>query len=166
MTSKRHKIFNFFFILIPWLTLLFIGKPTIKRYYASGIFIVIFEILNHLIGHKRNWWKFYDKPKSFVKDELPFDLGPYMPMSLWLLKHSYGNLKKYALYNAIANGIFTFIGMPILKKLKIIRLHRLNHFQFFLYIHYKSYVLYGFQYLFEKIKAHKNEIEQEQYKEA
>lgn len=152
MVSKRHKLFNLSIILFPWLSLLLIGKRNMQRYFASGIFIVIFEIINHLIGHKRKWWTFYDKPKSFLKDELPFDIGPYMPMSLWLLKYSYGNLKKYALYNALANGIFAFIGMPVLKKMKIMRLHRLNYLQFFLYIHYKAYLLYGFQHLIEKSK--------------
>jgi hypothetical protein len=152
MATNRHKLFNFFIILMPWLSLLFIGKRSMNRYSIAGAFIVLFEIINHLYGHKKKWWKFYDKRRSFVRDELPFDIGPYMPMSLWILKYSYGNLKKYALMNAIANGIFTFIGMPILKKMKIIRLYRLNYLQFFIYIHYKSYVLYGFQYLYEKIK--------------
>jgi len=154
MISKRHRVFNLSIILIPWLSLLFIGTRTIKRFSVAGVFIVIFEIINHLYGHKRKWWKFYDKPKSFLRDELPFDIGPYMPMSLWILKHSYGNFKKYALINAIANGVFAFIGMPILKKMRIIRLNRLNYLQFFIYIHYKAYVLYGVQYLFEKVKRY------------
>jgi hypothetical protein len=152
MATNRHKLFNLTIILIPWLSLLFIGKRSMKRYSIAGVFIVFFEIINHLYGHKKKWWEFYDKRKSFIRDELPFDIGPYMPMSLWILKYSYGNLKKYALMNAIANGIFTVIFMPIFKKIKIIRLNRLNYLQFFIYIHYKAYVLYGFQYLYEKIK--------------
>lgn len=77
--SKRHLVFNLSIILIPWLSLLFIGKRSLKRYSISGVFIVIFEIINHLYGHRRNWWKFYDRRKSFIKDELPFSVGPYMP---------------------------------------------------------------------------------------
>ncbi|WP_404328433.1 hypothetical protein [Mesobacillus maritimus] len=91
MASKRHKVLNLFLILIPWLSLLFLGKRSIKRYSFAGFFIAIFEIINHLYGRKRNWWEFYDKPNSFIRDELPFDIGPYFPMSLWLLKFSYGN---------------------------------------------------------------------------
>lgn len=117
-----------------------------------GVFIVIFEIINHLYGHKRKWWKFYDKRESFIKDELPFSVGPYMPLSMWLLKFSYGNFKKFVLLNAIADGLFAFLFIDVLKKFKIIRLNRLNHFQFFIYLHYKAYLLYGAQYLFEKIK--------------
>jgi hypothetical protein len=152
MATRRHKIFNLSIILIPWLSLLFIGKRNMRRYSFSGIFIVIFEIINHLYGHKRNWWKFYDKRKAFIKDELPFSVGPYMPISMWLLKYSFGNFKKFVILNVIFDGLFAFIFIDVFKKLKIVRLNRLNHVQFFIYLHYKAYLLYGVQYLFEKIK--------------
>jgi hypothetical protein len=153
MASKKHTLFNSLLVLIPWLSLLFIGRRSFKRYSFSGIFIIIFEILNHLYGHKRKWWKFYDKPKSFIRDELPFSIGPYMPLSMWLLKLSFGNFKKFILLNGIVDGIFAFVVMDVLKKFKIIRLNRLNRVQFFIYIHYKAYLLYGVQYLFEKLRG-------------
>ena len=155
MATKRHKVFNLLVILLPWLSLLFIGKRNVKRYFLSSTIITVYEILNHLFAHKRKWWAFYEKKKSFLRDELPFDIGPYLPMSLWILKYSYGNFKKYIFMNAVANGIFAFIGMPILKRWKIIRLERINYLQFFLYIHHKAYIMYGIQYLFEKRKAYK-----------
>ncbi|MCH1624532.1 hypothetical protein [Fredinandcohnia quinoae] len=150
MISRRHLIFNISLLVIPWLSLFFIGKQSMKRYSFAGIFIVIFEIINHLYGHKRNWWKFYDKPKSFIKDELPFSVGLYMPFSMWILKMSYGNFKKFVLLNMIADGLFAFFFIDVLKRIKIIRLNRLNHFQFFIYLHYKAYLLYGVQYLYEQ----------------
>ncbi|MEH7418663.1 hypothetical protein V7266_25710 [Neobacillus drentensis] len=152
MFSRRHKVFNLSIILIPWLSLIFIGKRSFKRFSFAGIFIVIFEIMNHLYGHKRKWWKFYDKQKLFIKDELPFSIGPYMPFSMWLLEFSYGNFKKFILLNAISDGLFAFLFIDVLKKLKIIRLNRLNHVQFFIYLHYKAYLLYGVQYFVEKIR--------------
>ncbi|MED4207239.1 hypothetical protein P4634_25200 [Neobacillus mesonae] len=153
MIKKRHLLFNISMIAIPWLTLLFFGKRGFKRYSVAGIFIVIFEILNHWYGHKRNWWKFFDKRKSFFKDELPWSVGPYMPLSMWLLKFSYGNFKKFILLNAIADGLFAFLFINITKKLKLVALNRLNHIQFFIYLHYKAYLLYGVQYLYEKARS-------------
>ncbi|WML54943.1 hypothetical protein RCG17_10265 [Neobacillus sp. PS3-12] len=154
MATRRHKVFNLSIILIPWLSLLFIGKRSLRRYSLAGIFIVIFEIINHLYGHKRHWWKFYDKRKSFIRDELPFSVGPYMPLSMWILKYSYGNFKKYVLLNVVSDGLFAFLFIDILKKFKIISLNRINHLQFFAYLHYKAYILYGIQYLYEKIKRY------------
>lgn len=152
MISRKHLVFNLSIIIIPWLTLLFIGRRSFKRYSLAGGFIVIFEIINHLYGHKRKWWSFYDKRDSFVKDELPFSIGPYMPLSMWLLKCSYGNFKKFIVLNAIADGFFAFVLIDVLKKHKIVGLNRLSHFQFFIYLHYKAYLLYGVQYLVDKIK--------------
>jgi hypothetical protein len=152
MISKKHLLFNIIIIVVPWLSILFLGKKNIKRFSIAGIFIVIFEIINHMYGHKHKWWKFYDKKKSFIKDELPFSIGPYMPLSLWILKYSYGNFKKFVLLNVISDGIFAFFMIDLLKRFKIIGLKRLNHIQFFVYLHYKAYLLYGFQYLYEKFK--------------
>jgi len=151
MTSRRHLLFNISIIIFPWLSTLFLGKRNVKRYIFASIIVGILEISNHIYGHKRNWWRFYDQPKSFIRDELPFDIGPYVPTCLWILKLSYGNFKKFVLLNAFANGLFAFLFMPFLKKIKIIRLNKLNYLQFFFYIHYKAYILYGVQYILEKI---------------
>jgi len=150
MITKRHIVFNLAVIIIPWMSLLFIGKRSIKRYSLAGVFIIIFEIVNHLYGNKRKRWKFYDKRQSFMRDELPFSVGPYMPLSMWLLKFSFGNFKKFVFLNTIVDGFFAFFIIEVLKNLKIIRLNRINNFQFFMYLHYKVYLLYGVQYLVEK----------------
>ncbi|MBD8067822.1 hypothetical protein [Bacillus sp. PS06] len=152
MASRRHSIFNQVLVIIPWLTTLFMGKRSFKRYSISGVFIIIFEIINHMYGKQKKWWKFYDKPRSFLKDELPFSVGPYMPLSMWLLKVSKGSFKKFVLLNAIADGLFAFVFINIFKKWKIVGLNRLSNWQFFLYLHYKVYLLFGFQYLLEKLK--------------
>ncbi|OAS82760.1 MULTISPECIES: hypothetical protein [Metabacillus] len=149
MLSKRHTLFNVILIVVPWLSLICIGKHNLKRFSLAGIVIVILEIINHKIGQKRNWWTFYDKRKSFLTNELPFSIGPYMPLSLWLLKLSYGNFKKFVLLNVIADGLFAFPIINFIKKIKILRLNKLNNFQFFLYLHYKAYILYGVQYWYD-----------------
>ena len=155
MQSKKHKIFNIVIIGIPWLSLLLLGKRDVKRFSLAGVVIVIIEIINHMIGNKRKWWKFYDKRKSFLKDELPFSIGPYMPLSMWLLKYSYGNFKKFVLLNAIADWIFAYPIISFLKKIKIVGLNRLNHLQFFMYIHHKAYILYAVQSWYERKRIYK-----------
>lgn len=155
MIKRRHLLFNLAIIAIPWLSLIFIGKKSFKRYSFTGIFIVVFEIVNHIYGHRRNWWKFYDGYKSFLKDELPFSIGPYMPFTMWLLKYSYGNFKKFVLLNVMADGVFAFVLMDVMKKFKIISLNGLTRVQFFFYIHYKAYLLYAVQYLIEKYRLNR-----------
>ncbi|MCD8500771.1 MAG: hypothetical protein LRY71_02695 [Bacillaceae bacterium] len=151
MSTRRHSIFNIMMIVFPWLTVLFIGKRHVKRYIFASTMISLFELVNHLVVRKRNWWKFYEKRQLFIRDELPFGLGPYIPLSMWILKYTYGNFKTFVLTNVVVNSIYAFAFVPFLKMVKIVRLHRINYFHFFFYIHYKAYLLYGLQYLFEKI---------------
>ncbi|OCA81622.1 hypothetical protein A8F94_22410 [Bacillus sp. FJAT-27225] len=155
--KKRHFLFNLAIIIFPWLSVLLLGKRSFKRFWFSGLFIVVFEIINHLYGHRRNWWKFYDGYKSFFKDEFPFSIGPYMPLSMWILKFSYGNFRRFVLLNAVADGLFAFVLINVLKKLKIIGLNGLTHLQFFVYLNYKAYLLYGVQYLYEKMTGHSSQ---------
>lgn len=155
MLSKRHLTFNVALILLPWLSVLFLGKRNIKRYSLAAFVTVIFEMINQMIGQKRKWWVFYDKPNTFISDVLPFSIGPYMPMSMWILKLSYGNIKKFLLLNVVADGMFAFPFIKILKKIKIANLHRLNGFQFFLYLFYKAFLLYGVQYYVENKTVHR-----------
>ncbi|WP_235988932.1 hypothetical protein [Aquibacillus kalidii] len=116
------------------------------------MFIAILELFYQVIGQKRNWWVFYDKPKSFVRDVLPFAIGPYMPISMWLLKLSFGNVKKFLVLNIIADSLFAFPGVQLLKKIKIANLDSLSRIQFFFYLFHKAFILYGVQYLVERIK--------------
>lgn len=153
MLSKKRLWFNISMVTISWLSLLFIGKTSLKRYSFAGLFIIGFEILNHLYAYKKKWWTFYEKPRDFLRNELPFSLGPYMPLSLWLLKLSKGNFIKFISLNAIGDGFFAFIFMAFLKKMKIVRLNRINPLQFFIYLHYKAYLLYGVQHLVDKRKG-------------
>jgi hypothetical protein len=74
---------------------------------------------------------------------------------MWLLKISEGNFKKFVGLNLMADGAFAFFIIDVLKKLKIISLGRLNHVQFFIYLHYKAYILYGVQYLFDKFRRYR-----------
>lgn len=61
MLSKRRLAFNTVLILLPWLSLLFLGKRTIKHFFLAGLVTVIFEVFNAKIGQKRKWWFFMIK---------------------------------------------------------------------------------------------------------
>ena len=149
MLSTRHLAFNIAMIVLPWLSVLFLGKRNIKRFFPAALITIIFEMMNAKVGQKRKWWVFNDKPKSFIRNELPFSLGPFLPGSMWILKFTYGNLKKFLLLNAIVDSFFAFILTKFLEKAKIARLGSLNEFQFFLYLFYKVFLLYIAQYLVE-----------------
>jgi len=129
-----------------------LGWRTFRRFLPASILAVLICSLDALIGKKRKWWSFYNKPQSFIQGELPFIIGPMLATSLWILKWGYGNFKRFIMLNAIAEVIFVSPITRVFTKLKLYRVVQINEFKFFLYFFYKAFLLYGFQYLFEKYK--------------
>jgi hypothetical protein len=158
MSLKNQWFINIAMILISWLSLPFVGRSSIKRFLPASIFIIIFEALNVQIGKKRKWWVFYNKPNSYISGEFPFNIGPFFVGTIWILKWTYGNFKKFILLNAIVDAFFAFVIAKLTEKQKVAKLVRLNHFQFFLYMFYKAFILYGFQYIFESKRNSSNQL--------
>jgi len=136
-------------VSLSWLSLLFLGKNNTKRFLPASIFITLIEGINVQIGKKRSWWVFYNRPHSYLSGEFPYNIGPFLIGSMWILKWSYGNFKRFILLNAMVDGAFVLIMSILLKRLKIFTLVRLNKIQFFLYFFVKGFLLYGFQFLYE-----------------
>lgn len=134
-------------VILAWLTLPFLGLNNTKRFIPASLLIVFFEFINVLIGKRRKWWVFYNKPNSYLFNEFPFNIGPFLVGSMWILKWTYGNFKRFILLNAIVNSSFAFILVTLMEKLKVAKLVRLNHFQLFLYFFYKAPLLYLIQYI-------------------
>lgn len=152
MSLKNQWLLNFAMIVFSWLSLSFYGWHNIKKFLPATLLVLCLEAFNVQIGKKRRWWLFYNKPKSYVTGELPFNVGPFFAFSMWVLKWSYGNFKQFLLLNAISHAFFAFILMSLMKKLKVIKLVRINNVQFFFYFFYKAFFLYRFQYMIENKK--------------
>lgn len=155
MTIKIQKLVNVTIVLLAWLTLPFLGLRNIKRFLPASIFIFFVEFITAIIGKKRKWWAFYNKPKSFLFGEFPYLIGPFFAASLWILKWTYGNFKMFILLNAIVNAFFASPVARFAKKIKHYKLVGLNELQFFLYYFSKALLMYWFQYFVENKKTTK-----------
>lgn len=165
MSLKNQWLLNVAMVLISWLSLPLLGSRNIKRFLPSSLLILLVEMIHARYGKKQRWWVFFNKPKSFLFGELPYQIGPFLAISMWILKWTYGNFKRFILINAIANATFAFPISSFARKVRYYTLVRFNHFQFFLYFFSKAFLLYGFQYLFENKKdiIASTNIERENY---
>ena len=108
MSLKNQWLMNIVMVLLSWLSLFFLDKRYIKRFLPASVLIFFVEALNVQFAKKRKWWVFYNKPKSYVSGELPFNIGPFFALSMWVLKWSYGNFKRFLLLNAIIHSFLCF----------------------------------------------------------
>lgn len=143
-------LLNISMIIVSWLIYPLLGRRTLKRFLPASILSILLTSLDLQIGKRRKWWIFYNNPRSSIRNEIPFLIGPMQLMALCTLKWSYGNFKKFLLLNAIVGITFTFPLTWLFTKLKLYKLEKINNLQFFLYFYYKAFFLYGFQYLIEK----------------
>lgn len=155
MSVKNKWLFNITMVLVSWLSISFLDRRSIKRFFPAFIFVFLINCIDVPIGKKRRWWYFYNKPNSFVYNEFPFLIGPMLAVALWSLKWTYGNFKKFIMLNAFFQLIFTLLAKSLFPKIKLFKLVRFNAFQFFLYFFYKAFFLYGFQYMIERTKKFK-----------
>jgi hypothetical protein len=152
LTIKIQRLVNVTIVILAWLTVPFFGLHNIKRFLPASFLIFLIEFITTLIGKKRKWWVFYNKPKAVLFGEFPYLIGPFFVGSMWILKWTYGNFKIFILLNAFVNAIFASPIARFARKIKHYKLVRLNEFQFFLYYFSKAFLLYGIQYLFENRK--------------
>lgn len=149
MPIKIQRLLNISIVLLSWSTIPFLGRRNIKRFFPASILVFLICCIDVQVGKQRRWWSFYNKPQSFIPNELPFLIGPFFVSSLWSLKWTYGNFKKFIVLNAIMEAIFVSPITWLSTKLKWFKLDRFNEFQFFLFFFYKAFLLYGFQNIFE-----------------
>lgn len=152
MKLRQQWTVNVIMVIVSWATVFFLGKQNIKRFMPASIFAVAFEAITVLYAKKKKWWVFYNKPNSYVTGEMPFNIGPFIVASMWVLKWTYGNLGKFLLLNAGINAFFAFIVIWFLDRLKVARLKKISQPQFFLYFFFKAFFLYGFQFMVDKVR--------------
>ena len=99
---------------------------------------------------------FYEKLHPKLTGEFPLIWGPFLVGSIWILKLTYGKFFIYMILNLVIDSLFTYPFISFAKnKLGILSLVRLKKYQLSLLFLFKSLLLYGFQYVKEKVPAKK-----------
>lgn len=149
---KSKKMFLLLMMLLPWLSVPLLGKQSFRRFLPGAMFICLWISIESILAKKRVWWGFYEKLIPNVMGELPFLVGPFFVGSLWILKFSFGNFLRYLLMNFITDITFVYPGMITLKRLGIVSLVRMKHYQMGILFMCKSVLMYGFQGMIDKLR--------------
>jgi len=148
---KYSKALPLTIMIITWFLLPTLGKDVLKRYFSSGIFISFVVLIVNFIAKKRKWWRWYEAFSPKITWVVPFTWGPFLIGSLFILKWTYGNFFRYMLLNILVDGLFTFGLEYFLKKFKIFSLVQMSKIHLMYVFTFDALLLYGFQFLKEKI---------------
>ncbi len=147
---RRNKMFLLVIMILPWLSLQLLGKKAIQRFYPGALFIFFLVLVESIFVKKRVWWRFFEKLLPNVMGELPFLFGPLFVGALWILKFSFGNFLRYIILNVVTNLLIAYPGMSILRKMGIVSLVRLKHYQMGVLLMAQSVLMYIVQIVAEK----------------
>jgi hypothetical protein len=148
----RHpKAFLWLMLLLPFLSVPLIGKRSLKRFLPAALFMSVLVSYEGRIARKRKWWWYFEQIHPKIPGGFPLTWGPFFIGSMWILKLTYGKFLIYTILNLIIDSGFTYLFISILKKLGIGTLVKLKKYQLSLLFFFKSMLLYGFQYLIEKL---------------
>ena len=158
---KHRNLFLLAMLIIPWLTIPFLGRETIRKYLPSSIFITLFTKLLDIYGKKNQWWRFYPGIQRF--DSMNFlNFGPFFASSLWMLKLTYGRFFTYLISNTILHILFIYIGLKYFKKIKVLALVNLSKPRYLVLHTVRGLLLYLFQYLKDKLTTKKRTNQHDQ----
>lgn len=149
---RNNKMILLVMMILPWLTVPFLGKRTIQRFYPGALFICVWVFFESIIAEKRSWWRMYEKLIPNVIGEMPLIIGPFFVGSLWILKFTFRNFIRYFFLNLIVDILFIYPGIFMLKRLGIASLVRLKPYQMLSIFMSKSVLMYGFQGLMDKLR--------------
>ena len=138
-------------MILPWFTLPLFGKRTIKRFLPAVLFISLFSELMHFFALKRQWWTFHTSIHPQIRGSVAFTLGPELFAAFWFLKWTYGKFSLFLIINTIAQYLFAFPGMMVLKKLRMVSLERMSPLLFVVLLFFRGVLMYSFQFVKEKI---------------
>jgi hypothetical protein len=95
-------------LFVPWLTLFFMKKESIKRFMPVGILSALSVIIINELGLSYNWWSF--KETAFpLQHFLPHYLGLFPVMTMWIFYFTYRKFWLFLIVEIVANLGFSFL---------------------------------------------------------
>ncbi len=138
-------------MFLPWLTLPFLGKKTMKRFLPSGVFMGLLVFFESVSAIKRGWWAVFKKLYFKLYGLEPFIFGPFFIGSLWIMKLTYGRFISFIFTNLLIDTTFVYAILDWFKNRGYGTLIKLEKYQLSLLFFVKSILMYGFQGIYEKI---------------
>ncbi|MCM3693705.1 hypothetical protein [Neobacillus niacini] len=137
-------------MLLPWLTVPFIGKKALKRFSLTSLFVGLLFGVQSVYANKKGWWRVYTQLFPNVMGEVPFIIGPFFVGAIWILKFTFGKFLRSTLLNLGVDFFHIFVFVRWLQRMGIASLIRLKDYQALILFSANAAIMYGFQWLIDK----------------
>jgi hypothetical protein len=143
MGDSMTRILLYIALILPWFSLFFIRKSTIKRFMPVTIFTALLMTIVFQIAYTYDWWVIHEyiAPWGYMVD-VSFAYGVFAVGTLWIFILTHHSYVKYLITNMVFDGFFSFFVFDILDKLGIGTIKNLKEWQYFLIMLLVSVIIY------------------------
>jgi len=103
----NNQLISWSMFLLPWFTLAFMDRESIKRYFPVGLFASVTTVIVHDIGITYGLWEVREATIPFT-EVMPYFFGSVPVLTMWIFKFTNGHLGLYMLVNIILDVGFAF----------------------------------------------------------
>ncbi|WP_264740640.1 hypothetical protein [Cytobacillus firmus] len=135
-------------LVLPWLTVVKLGKNTLLRFLPTIIFSDLIIALISELSQKLKWWKVRNPIFPKLATDVSFVFGPFTIINFWIFKLTFKRFWLYLLSNIFADYLFAFPLTTIAEKLRIFKMVRMNRKQLFVLSIAVAVLNYLYQSLF------------------
>lgn len=104
----NNQVLLWSMLILPWLTLFFMPKETIKRWMPVALFSALTSVLAVELGENLGWF-IYSEAAYPLRTPLYIIFGLNIVITMWLFYFSYGRFWRYMGIDIILNFVFIYL---------------------------------------------------------
>jgi hypothetical protein len=112
-----NKLILWAMLIVPWLTLFFMKKESIKRYAPVIIFTALMVSVTQEMAYSLNWWRPSDQIVPWGNiNNISYSFGSFLVLTYWIFYFTNRKFWLYLLVNIVLDGLWAF---PVIHYLAI-----------------------------------------------
>lgn len=134
-------------LILPWLTVFFINKYSMKRFTPVAILASLLVTIIFEIGYVYDWWKVLVEIAPWDEiTSVPLTYGVFFVGTIWIFHFTFDRkFWVYMLANIFIDGFYSFIVLNILIRFGIYKLVYMGNLGIFMLMIFLAVIIYPYQ---------------------
>jgi hypothetical protein len=134
-------------LILPWLTLFFINKHSMKRFMPVAILASLLVTIIFEIGYVYDWWKVQVEIAPWDEiTSVSLTYGVFLVGTIWIFHFVFDRkFWVYMITNILVDGFYSFIALNILIRFGIYKLVNMGNLGIFMLMTFLAVIIYPYQ---------------------
>lgn len=134
-------------LILPWLSLFFINKHSMKRFMPVAILASLLVTIIFELGYLYDWWKVLVEIAPWDEiTSVPLTYGVFLVGTIWIFHFAFDRkFWVYMLANILFDGFYSFIILNILIRFGIYKLVNMGNLGIFMLMAFLAVIIYPYQ---------------------